>query len=265
MTSEDERFKFDKPSGASALVVIAGWHGARDKNVQKYADEFHAWGVASLRTIMPGHLTFTPTNSGRATFTHELLTATRNVRDTHGLTNKPLYFMFMSNGGCWVWASMNIEGFLDGDFADLGNDLSGVIFDSCPAYMTVEVGSNVLTLGMNFPLRLLAKSGFYIAAGFMSLYSLITTGGLDATPPSIFWQAVRDAKRRSRELYIFSDTDLLCDADKLADLISERSANGVETEFLRFKESRHCAHLRDQRERYVEALRKFLGFDTAGD
>ena len=221
-------------------------------------DVFNSWGVATLRTIMPGHLTFNPSNTGRAAFTSDLLTAARSVREGHGLADKPLYFMFMSNGGCWMWASMHMEGFLDGDFADLGSNLEGVIFDSSPAFMSVESGSNVLSLGMSLPLRLVVKAGFYLAAGVSSLYSLATTGSLDATPPNMFWRAVREAKSRSRELYIFSNTDPLAQADKIADLIDERRANGVEIVSVRFKKSRHCAHLVDQRDRYLEALRDFL-------
>ena len=41
MTGADARFTVDAPSGASALVVVGGWHGARDKNVKKYTDEFN--------------------------------------------------------------------------------------------------------------------------------------------------------------------------------------------------------------------------------
>lgn len=258
MPSTDARFTFDKPEGAKALLVLGGWHGARDKNVKKYTDEFNSWGVATLRTIMPGKLTFTPSNAGRAAFTRDLLAATRSLRKVHGLADKPLYFMFMSNGGCWIWASMNIEGYLDAEFADLGRDLSGVIFDSSPAFMTVATGAKVVSFGMNLPLMLVTTAGFYVAAGILLLYSLLTTCSLKATPPKIFWRTVREAKGRSRELYMFSNTDPLANADKIADLIAERTANGVETDFVRFKESRHCAHLRDQRDRYVEALRKFV-------
>ena len=35
MTGADARFTVDVPSGATALVVVGGWHGAKDKNVKK--------------------------------------------------------------------------------------------------------------------------------------------------------------------------------------------------------------------------------------
>ena len=259
MTGADARFTVDAPSGASALVVVGGWHGARDKNVKKYTDEFNKWGVATLRTIMPGHLTFSPVNSGRAAFTRDLLLSTRAARQTHGLEDKPLYFMFMSNGGCWIWATMHVEGSLDGEFADLGRDLSGVIFDSSPAFMTVGSGAKVLSLGAHPAVALAVNAAFYVVAGIMGAYSLLTTASLDAVPPKMFWRAVRDAKARAKELYLFSDADALCDAAHLAELIAERGANGATTEFVRWEDSRHCAHLVDEREEYVGALRGFLG------
>ena len=259
MTGADARFTVDAPSGASALVVVGGWHGARDKNVKKYTDEFNKWGVATVRTIMPGHLTFSPVNSGRAAFTRDLLLSTRAARQTHGLADKPLYFMFMSNGGCWIWATMHVEGSLDGEFADLGEALSGVMFDSSPAFMTVGSGAKVLRLGAHPALALAVTVAFYVAAGIMGLYSLLTTASLDAVPPKMFWRAVRDAKPRAKELYLFSDADALCDAARVAALIAERGENGAKTEFVRWEHSRHCAHLLDEREQYLGALRAFLG------
>lgn len=198
MTGADARFTVDVPSGASALVVVGGWHGARDKNVKKYTDEFNKWGVATLRTIMPGHLTFSPVNSGRAAFTRDLLLSTRAARQTHGLADKPLYFMFMSNGGCWIWATIHVEGSLDGEFADLGRDLSGVIFDSSPAFMTVASGAKVLSLGAHPAVALAVKAACYVAAGIIGAYSLLTTASLDAVPPKMFWRAVRQAKPRAK-------------------------------------------------------------------
>ena len=66
-------------------------------------------------------------------------------------------------------------------------------------------------------------------------------------------------RARAKELYLSSDAAALCDAARLAELIAERGANGAKTDFVRWKESRHCAHLLDEREQYVGALRAFVG------
>jgi|TARA_B110000977_G_scaffold195865_1_gene275125 hypothetical protein len=261
MGGDDARFTCDAPAGASALVVVGGWHGARDKNVKKYTEEFNAWGVATLRTTMPGHLTFSPVNAGRRQYTRDLLIATWKARQTHGLTDKPLYLMFMSNGGCWLWASMQADGMLDGEFADLGRACAGIIFDSSPAFMTFANGAKVLGLGMNPVARVAVTGTFFAAAAAMGAYSLLTTGSLDATPPKMFWRAVRNAKSYGAELYLFSDSDPLCDANKVQALLTERRDSGTihaKVSFKRWKESRHCAHLVDQRDEYVAELRQFL-------
>ena len=88
-----------------------------------------------------------------------------------------------------------------------------------------------------------------------------TTGSLDATPPKMFWRAVRNAKSYGAELYLFSDSDPLCDANKVQALLTERRDSGTihaKVSFKRWKESRHCAHLVDQRDEYVAELRQFL-------
>jgi len=133
------------------------------------------------------------------------------------------------------------------------------LFDSSPAFMTVGSGAKVLRLGAHPTLALAVTVAFYVAAGIMGLYSLLTTASLDAVPPKMFWRAVRDAKPRAKELYLFSDADELCDAARVAALIAERGENGAKTEFVRWEHSRHCAHLLDEREQYVGALRAFLG------
>ena len=97
----------------------------------------------------------------------------------------------MSNGGCWIWATMHVEGSLDGEFADLGEALSGVMFDSSPAFMAGGVVAKVLRLGAHPALAPAVTVAFYVAAGIMSLYSLLTTASLDAVPPKMFWRAVR--------------------------------------------------------------------------
>lgn len=264
-TMGDGRFRVDLPDGGvrggAPLVVVCGWYGALDKHVLKYTDVMKSWGCATLRTIMPGHLVFSPLSAGRSAYARDLLAATRAAREEHNLTDAPLYFMFMSNGGCWLWASINDDGLMrpDGPFADLGAAAAGVVFDSCPAFMTLTSGAAVLSLGKPLLLRLLVPLLFYLAAVGMGVMSLLSVGSLAGIPPRVFWRAVRRAPRR-RELYLFSDSDLLCDADKVAELIDERRRLDPEVpiEVVRWKVSRHCTHLVDAREEYERTLRAFL-------
>ena len=165
-TMGDGRFRLDLPDGGvrggAPLVVVCGWYGALDKHVVKYTDVMKSWGCATLRTIMPGSV-FSPLSAGRSAYARDLLAATRAARAEHNLTDAPLYFMFMSNGGCWLWAAINDDGLMrpDGPFADLGAAAAGVVFDSCPAFMTLTSGAAVLSLGRPLLLRLLIPLLFF--------------------------------------------------------------------------------------------------------
>jgi|AntAceMinimDraft_5_1070358.scaffolds.fasta_scaffold34226_1 hypothetical protein len=218
----DGRFFVDVPENVVSsadvpFVVVCGWFGAKDSNVRKYTDELVKMGCATLRTTLPGALVFSPYSGGREKYAFALLTAVRAARQERGLMG-PLYLMFMSNGGCWLHATLSGTGMLSREFADLDLAVSrggGLIFDSSPAFMTVTSGAKVVTLGMSPVTRAVVTGGYYLAAACMVLGTIVTTGGLDALPVRKFWKDVREAPGR-REMYLYSDSDPLTDSDKVA-------------------------------------------------
>lgn len=265
-----DRFKVDIPDDVAEdapFVVVCGWHGARDKHVRKYTDALTRLGCGTLRCIQPGALVFSPFSAPRAAYVRDMLTAVRATRAKYRLTG-PLYLMFMSNGGCFLHASMTRTRALtpDGSFADLDAVLAGCIFDSCPAYMSVASGVGALTHGMSFVPRALCTLGFFLGMVALVLASMLTTGGLDALPPRVFWRTMREAKGR-RELYLYSDSDHLTDAEKLAELIDERrrEVEGCDVTEVRWAQSRHCTHLVDKRKEYLQAVTTFLKGPTPSD
>jgi len=127
------------------FVVVAGWLGAKDRNVKKYTDELRAMGCVTLRSIQGSWDCFSPFASGRRKFARRLLTKAREARAELGMSKSPLYLMFMSNGGCWSHATMTQCGMLEpgGEFEDLGPHLKGRVFDSSPARMTTASSGSV--------------------------------------------------------------------------------------------------------------------------
>jgi hypothetical protein len=90
----------------------------------------------------------------------------------------------------------------------------GVIFDSCPVFMSIRAGAGALTVNMKNPVTgALARFSFYVATAGMWLASFLANGSLANIPANVFWRAVRQAPPR-RELYLYSDSDSLCDASK---------------------------------------------------
>ena len=116
-----------------------------------------------------------------------------------------------------------------------------------------------MTLGMSLVPSVLVTVMFLVAAFVMSMGSLFSTGTLDAVPPRVFWKSVMEARGR-RELYLYSDSDQLCNADKVAELVKQRRRmkDNCQITEVRWRESRHCTHLIDKRDEYVAALIKFL-------
>ena len=55
-----------------------------------------------------------------------------------------------------------------------------------------------------------------------------------------------------------SDVDELCEAGPMSELIAERKSMGCDVVEVRWKDSRHCAHLIDKRDEYLRHLREFI-------
>jgi len=59
-------------------------------------------------------------------------------------------------------------------------------------------------------------------------------------------------------LYLYSDDDPLCDAEKLSELIETKKIAGQEVISIQWETSEHCGHLKHHKTEYIETLRRFL-------
>ncbi len=249
------------------FVVVAGWLGAKDRNVKKYTDELRAMGCVTLRSIQGSWDCFSPFASGRRKFARRLLTKAREARAELGMSKSPLYLMFMSNGGCWSHATMTQCGMLEpgGEFEDLGPHLKGRVFDSSPARMTLRNGPKVVCVSMgvrNTAVRAVVHALFYVYAVVAFLVVVAATGSTTMHIDE-FWRTCASAPRNGRELYLYSDADELTEPGPLSELIAARKCTGTSEEGcdiveMRWKDSRHCAHLIDERDEYLDTLRGFI-------
>ena len=239
------------------MVVVCGWYGALDKHVVKYTDVMKSWGCATLRTIMPGHLVFSPLSAGRSAYARDLLAATRAARAEHNLTDAPLYFMFMSNGGCWLWAAIND----DGPCVPTAPSQTWAPLLRASSSRLSRVHDPHLRRGSPLPGQTtsLAPPG----------PSVLPRGCRDGSDVASLRRKLRGRRPESsgarsraprRRALPVQRHDLLCDADKVAELIDERRRLDPEVpiEMVRWNVSRHCTHLVDRREEYERTLRAFL-------
>ena len=245
-------------TSANAIALVLGWVNARDEHVRKYANALASIGVASVRGTMRTRDAFDVSDRGREEFAKRAIAALKGaMSELFGDGAKPrVYAYAMSNGGCWFVSTLATMA-LRGDKASDGHVMKfdGAIFDSSPAYMSLESGRSALTAGMRGPARAAMRIAFTIAFAALSAYHAFTR-----TPsfPDRFWRTMETHNLFERELYIYSANDALTDCKKLEELLDLRRANSARVETLKFEDSPHCAHLRKHHDAYVDALRAFI-------
>jgi hypothetical protein len=262
----DDTYKVESPSTpqCASFVVLCGWYKAKDAQLKRYSDVLRANGAVVLRTIMPPEDVYTLRESKRIENARALLAATREVRDARGYQELPLYLMFMSNGGCNFHAAMSSEKMLsdEGEFADLHHAIDvlggGLIFDSCPCYLDTKIATKVFTMGMPSALARVASCAFRLSCALAAAANFVTRGYAPPLQYEPFWRKVRDAPPR-RELYLFSEADDICVADKVDELVRERVRAGAAVKAKRWEKGRHVAHLYgENRKEYLALIEEFM-------
>ena len=160
--------------------------------------------------------------------------------------------------------------------------LTGLIFDSCPCFLSIRVGVRAIGQAVrNSVGRILLQAVFAASASFSGLLCVLL--GRPERPIEFWkhWEAPpgeSDARRaraseasaqiestdRERErivytkqLYIYTPKDQLCDSVKLEELIAARRSLGVDVTAVRFEDSDHVVHLRKHPIDYSKALLSF--------
>ena len=235
------------------IVSIAGWLGAQDRHLAKYAETFNSLGAAVIHSTMPTADVFSPFDSGRHRHAVAALEAAESLRTRDGGYRR-MYWVFFSNGGAWVWIAMQSQLAQGCAFEAHGRALAGVAFDSAPAYMHLLTGGRALTEGMKEPARSLAFALFVIFAGMWHIVATLT-GTSSWTPWVRFWPLLKEARTPPKEVYVFCEDDHLCDAHKLRELIAIRKARpGADVSVTYFKSSKHVGHLRQHQHEYLQTM-----------
>lgn len=252
-------FSVDVPEGANVtedvpLVLAFGWINALDKHVKKYTDVVNAsCKCVTVRSTIPTRDGFAPSAGPRVRYVREALRFTETViRDVYrGKAPKKRYLYVFSNGGCWVVSTLC--GFSKEEIMKF----DGVVFDSCPAFMSMKSGGDALTAVMRQPFATVVRLAFYVSVCLLQLYHVVTFSYEEMLTRK-FWKTMMTMENFPKELYIYSMDDKLTDSAKLEELIEFRKGNGANIELLRFDSSPHCAHLRSHPDEYVKALDAFF-------
>lgn len=274
--------------GPPVTVVLFGWLGSSERQLQKYAEVYtpKTSGVIVLATAAPQDVML-----GRKARLFEvgleaLSCAAVALRAAEG--RGQLYIQCFSNGGAMVWEVMQHAMHQENSaiMSDAHKEvlrltkasLGGLIFDSCPCYLWVSVGLRAIGLAMsNSVARILLQMVFAIVVPVDSLLRVLLGRPLRPIEFWKHWEAPQGDARRSlasdakiesiererktvvstKQLYIYTPKDRLCDSVKLEQLIATRRSLGVDVTAVRFEDSDHVVHLRKHPIDYSKALLTF--------
>ena len=247
-------------------VLLLGWMGAQTKHVKKYQDMYSkADGIITMQAIAD------PTDV--MMYRHDGLLQC-GLRALMTLVEKspvgPIVVHTFSNGGNFVWNLL--VRLMHGQDAALPSvtteqlaclkqvqeRLVGEIFDSAPCYMYISSGMAAIdaSFSRNAAFRVLFKTAFVTSGFFGALWSM-ASGQL--TAPALYWSRCKDWPTTTKQLYVYSDVDALCDVAALEEHIAAMEAKGIAVTTLHFEDSPHVLHLKKYPVEYAEACFRFCG------
>ena len=208
------RFALDVPARCASagtlapdvpLCLVFGWVNARDAHVKKYTDALtrELECCATVRATMPTARAFSPLERSRVAYVTEALTFAR--RAYGGRTPRKVYLFCFSNGGCWVQATL-ARARAEGTIArELMFDFEGVIFDSCPAFMSMKSGGDALTAVMRQPLALVVRVTFYALVSVLATAHLMHGDVRSNVDEEVLDDDAEHAERKEGVVYLFPE------------------------------------------------------------
>jgi len=235
--------------------VLFGWINAQDRHLAKYAALYHALGATVvMRTVIPTLPAFAaPWYVARVAA--GLL---RRLADTY--PGVPVVLAYFSNGGAFV--HQQLLPLLAADAAAPARDrryadvrIAGVVFDSCPAWLSPRSAARGLTEHIRSPfLRALA---FYAV---VAAFSLLTPYMWLARVPERYFETLERDALPCPALYVYSTDDTISLHQDITALARRRLARGhdVTAALIADEPSPHVAHLQANPLRYATTLATFL-------
>jgi hypothetical protein len=84
--------------------LLCGWWQAKDEHVKVYSNTLQKLGCGTLRGTMEPHLLAGGRRGARLEHAARMLAILNEAITRSNMHGHPLYFMFFSSGGAYVWA-----------------------------------------------------------------------------------------------------------------------------------------------------------------
>lgn len=249
-TGDDVYVRVREDAALAPTALLLGWFGARKRHLEKYGAVYESMGYSTVLTIAPTSVVFSLNQRNVPAYLLSILhILAADVRLTHG----GLVIQFFSNGG--AMCAPRLSQMFQGAHRDIiGADdeivvrrvremLAAVVFDSAPAYLHTETSAVAFVSGLG------VRSGSTMETVLRAVFTILVWVQrlLYGDVPVRFWNWMRNANYGVPELYLYSNADVLVDAQCIAALVKERSH--------RFKDAVREFYVEDAP--HVQLLRKY--------
>jgi hypothetical protein len=266
-----------------AVVVLIGWLGALPRHLEKYSSTVYTdWNCATLSGTAHTRTIMFKKDEVLAKLAKEGLTALSDFLESSNCPRLPVFFHIFSNGGAFVWEHMDklLGSANDRLFSSLTSidtedtplhcntnfyairrNLSGVIFDSSPAYPTWRSGKAALegSLGGSAPVLLKFFLSCVLYVAYQIELAVNFLRGNRQHRLLEFWDYFLESELCDQEAFIYSTSDGVTDASHLQDFIAgRRRRRGATVSVLEFEDSDHVQHFVRHQERYSAFARQFV-------
>lgn len=247
----------DSNSNRRPLAVIAGWMGAKERQLRPYVNFYHARGIDTLSfAVGPTHVLMPNT---ALTHMERVLSAAKNPQKggkdrelavTSGQELQKVIFHHFSVGGFLYGQMLRLISEKDAQHGDVQNLIRAQIFDSPPDFRGIAKGVS-RSIGVGAPVSVAVE--------------LLLRGYLKATEGTsgVVHRKASEAFHNNHlthapSLWYYSKADPVADWKDCATVISKWQASGMHVEECVWDDTPHIQHARFDPERYFGTLDKFL-------
>ena len=280
---------FDSPdfsNHSDTIIIIFGWYGSKLRQLNRYSDIFTQRGYHVVRTIMPSKdvLGF---DKWQMNYTDQLI---NNVLKHYNRSKINIIPFCFSNGGALVYDKLlrKIKNNNNTNYL-----IKGAIIDSAPGTICFSKGylafkATKPPIWLNILAHLFIASSLMLFPCFLFKFwrliflkyletknsfsdgiSLLLTLSvtfiihvivlrIQKEQNNKYWNSLRYNTLSHPELYLYSKTDNLCEANNITQLIETRRSLGCEVKGVLFENSGHVRHLMDYTAEYIDSIQTFL-------
>ncbi|KAM3510948.1 hypothetical protein MY11210_005414 [Beauveria gryllotalpidicola] len=241
----------DRKTGSPGIILFLSWAGANDRHIERYTKLYNEIYPSSNIVLVESDMVafFCRSVQMQQKLVEPVVKMLREA------ANDTLYVHVMSNAGAQQWVTINKM-----LFHSEGRSLSelSTIIDSAPGRSGLKQTWEAISPAL--PRAVLPRTilGFVLGIVLRVLYiTKILWPGFD--PLETIRKQLNEhvpAAAGPRRCYIYSETDLLVEGDDVVDHAKEAKQKGWSVELVRFEGSPHVGHLKQDPEKYREAIER---------